>query len=175
MDPQPTLNADGKGWTWQHKTGPIRCASGDTPSIYGKYLPGEQLWVRETWSADHAAFYPNFPVVYKADMAGFQIENGKVFSPEQNAWYPFRWRPSIHMPRWASRITLEVVSVRVERVQEISEADAKAEGVTRLNCGQLGMEKWSSAFRNLWIDINGHDSWEQNPVVWVVEFRRIEP
>lgn len=85
--------------------------------------------------------------------------------------------PSIHMPRWASRITLEIESVRVERLQDISEADAVAEG-----CGQDGSvdgvyvaNNPRGAFFHLWRQINGIDSLRANPYVWVVTFRRITP
>ncbi|MCO6445826.1 MAG: hypothetical protein J5J04_17280 [Anaerolineae bacterium] len=95
---------------------------------------------------------------------------------------PLRWRPSIHMPRWASRITLEIAAVRVERLQDISEADARAEGITDggcLNCGQhepCGCNNPAPAprdtFAGLWREINGDGAWDANPWVWVVEFRR---
>jgi hypothetical protein len=75
-----------------------------------------------------------------------------------------RWRPSIHMPRWAARLHLAVVRVRVQRVQQISEADVKAEGFETLD-----------AFRLTWIVINGIGSWDSNPWVWVVDFERCEP
>lgn len=93
-----------------------------------------------------------------------------------------RWRPSIHMPRWASRITLAVTDVRVERLQDISEADAIAEGVELTQQSQGLYYKHPSdqrmtavaslAFQWLWESINGPDSWDANPWVWVVEFER---
>lgn len=88
------------------------------------------------------------------------------------------WKPSIHMPRWASRITLEVTGVRIERLQDISEADARAEGIEQSERtggwlpGNCAAPEW--AFRELWESINGAGSWNANPWVWVVEFRRIE-
>lgn len=101
---------------------------------------------------------------------------------------PCRKRPSIHMPRWASRITLEITAVRVERLQDISEADAVAEGIERQEDG-LGWKRGpiSSdhpntatrtafprlAYQSLWEQINGPDSWEENPWVWAIEFKRI--
>ena len=89
-----------------------------------------------------------------------------------------RWRPSIHMPRWVSRINLEVVSVRVERLQDISEEDAKAEGVSCTTCANVvdvkdGFPSYRSAFGILWESINGVGSWDKNPWLWVVEFRMI--
>jgi hypothetical protein len=146
---------------------------------------GERLWVRETWTPDHSPFYPHFPVAYRAD-AGFDYERnerGETYSPEQKAWFPYRWRPSIHMPRWASRITLEITGVRVERLQDISEADAMAEGAERpeLSPAELhGMPvhpmtgSYADGFRDLWQSINGPGSWDKNPWVWVVEFRKLE-
>ena len=81
---------------------------------------------------------------------------------------PLRWRPSIHMPRWASRITLEITSVLVERLKDISEADAMAEGVyTDPACPAY------DAYAKLWESINGPGSWDANPWVWVLEFCRI--
>ena len=78
------------------------------------------------------------------------------------------------MPRWASRITLEVVSVRVERLQDISEEDAKAEGVMLKGTSRYDGEA-RDAFESLWCSINGPGSWDANPFVWVVEFKRITP
>lgn len=96
-----------------------------------------------------------------------------------------KWRPSIHMPRWASRILLEITAVRVERLKDISEADAKAEGVELADGFQ---ELWkgyaknhhdlmhsaAQSFASLWCSINGDGSWDANPWVWVIEFKRVE-
>lgn len=140
--------------------------------------PGARLWVRETW-APVSTFDPSpeTGALYRAD----PIYDGM-------ASFEWRWRPSIHMPRWASRITLEVTGVRVERVQEINEVDARAEGVEEQveipgiergvhgdpiqpkNCSATNRER----FAYLWSKINGPDSWEANPWVWVVEFKRVE-
>ena len=99
------------------------------------------------------------------------------------------WKPSIHMPRNLSRILLEIVSIRVERLQDISEADAQAEGVERVVAGvgwrrycdpdseEVGVPPCGDArrsFRSLWKFINGDESWSANPWVWVVEFKRAE-
>ena len=80
------------------------------------------------------------------------------------------WRPSIHMPRWASRILLEITSVRVERLRSMSQDDARAEGVIAAS----GPMEAGLAFRELWDSIYGEDSWRDNPWVWVVEFKRVE-
>jgi hypothetical protein len=128
---------------------------------YGQ--PGDLLWVRETWATDDDKTF-----WYRAD--------GETY----NAGLP--WRPSIHMPRAASRITLEIVSVRVERVQDISREDARAEGLTWVapTWGIPGIaNSWNGdpreSFKALWNDINakrGH-GWDSNPWVWVVEFKRL--
>lgn len=97
-----------------------------------------------------------------------------------NAW---GWRKKLgrFLPAWASRITLEVVSVRVERLNDISEEDALAEGVEPYEPRETGMLKGrdqelpSEAFRTLWESLNGPGSWAANPWVWVVEFRRVAP
>lgn len=131
--------------------------------------PNTRLWVRET-HMDLGACY-----LYRADASAEQER--ALVAPGQ------RWRPSIHMPRAASRITLEVADVRVERLQDISEADAVAEGVpnqTRLTgYSKDGGCQWGPAepvaeYCSLWEQINGPGSWDANPLVWVVKFRRIE-
>jgi hypothetical protein len=149
---------------------------------YGQ--PGDRLWVRESgWERpertakmmrEGADTWPRF--AYAAD--GYSDQDRADFK----AW-GFKPRPSIHMPRWASRILLEIVSVRVERLQEISEADALAEGVTRQMRSQLGWaaeeseetfnaRQARSTYGLLWDSINGNGSWASNPCVWVVEFKR---
>lgn len=134
---------------------------------YGQ--PGDRLWVREAW-ATHACLDKVPPrdlvfqdVVYLADG---QPRKGK-------------YRPAMYMPRWASRILLEVTAVRVERLQDITEAQAIAEGILRAGSGWLGYEggPWFAspigAFRSLWESIHGTDSWDANDYVWVIEFRRL--
>lgn len=79
------------------------------------------------------------------------------------------WRQSMFIPRWASRITLEVVSVRVERLHDISEADAMAEGITHSTMNNPRVE-----YQWLWESINGLGSWNANPWVWVIEFKVVE-
>lgn len=127
---------------------------------YGK--PGGRLWVKESWGNMALAGYP--PVIaYRADA---EDRPGWVLPPG------FRWRPSIHMPRWASRIMLDVTSVRVERLQNISRGDCMAEGCPFPNmAGQTDPVAW---YRELWESINGPHSWDDNPWVWVVEFKRVE-
>lgn len=131
---------------------------------YGQ--PGDRLWVRETHSLlEFSISGRAAPVWYWAD--GNKIPEGDYTRP----------RPSIHMPRWASRILLEVVSVRVERLQDISVADAIAEGVESCRDQLATNGCWYSEdelYSMLWTQINGHGSWNANPWVWVVEFKRVE-
>lgn len=130
--------------------------------------PGDRLWVRETWAWDGAA---SRLVEYRADWScrrdppGVRCEHG-----------PDRWRPSIHMPRWAARIVLEVTSVRVERLHAITPADAIAEGIRpaansiTIDCDTPNP---ADSYRSLWESINGPGSWRSNPWVWVLGLRRV--
>lgn len=119
-------------------------------------VPGDRLWVRETWQRVVPLLIdPTTKYEYLATV--------------RDGCHPARWKPSIHMPRVASRITLEVVRVRVERVQQITEADAIAEGCGRAECGALAVLEYC----RLWNEINGPGAWAENPWVWVVEFKRI--
>lgn len=138
--------------------------------------PGDRLWVRETWSADFANYYPNDRVWYAADddrRLDIEVVDGVrgIFSPESDVHVPFRWRPSIHMPRWASRITLEITGVRVERLQNMSGEDAQSEGFAYEGSHVLGD---IDEFSRVWTSIYGEESWQANPWVWVVEFKRVE-
>ncbi|MBY4692781.1 hypothetical protein K6W21_01590 [Burkholderia latens] len=167
-----------QGGLWHTRTGDCLM------SPHGE--PGDRLWVRETWSTDFARHYPCDGVWYAADndrSNDIEVRDGVrgIFSPESNAHVPFRWRPSIHMPRALSRITLEITGVRIERLQEISESDARAEGVTiedhhmRGYCAGAYLPPSIRAFHDLWDSLNsprGH-GWGVNPWVWVVEFRRV--
>lgn len=139
--------------------------------LYGR--PGDRLWVREAWRSGRLTdrFPPRemtpHPVWYEADGQAPDACNGKL-------------RPGMFMPRWASRITLEVTGVRVERLQDISDADAVAEGIG-LNEHAIGVPLTNPAgetmpratYRVLWDSINGAGAWERNCWVWVVEFRRL--
>jgi len=129
---------------------------------YGQH--GDRLWVREAWKA-HTTFdhlpprdIPESHVWYMAD-DGYKAES--------------RHRPGMFMPRWASRILLEVAAVRVERLQDISRGDAMAEGCPFPNMAEgRDPRQW---YADLWEQINGAGSWAANPWVWVVEFKRVQP
>lgn len=139
---------------------------------YGQ--PGDQLWVREAWDflPDSAGDEPNAAlIVYWATGSS---ERRLVPDGFKSLLYGHeKRRPSIHMPRWACRITLEVTDVRVERLQSISIGDCIAEGIPRGGPENPdGIER--REYRKLWECINGPGSWDANPWVWVVSFKRIE-
>lgn len=180
---------DGR-WNWVlDKTGmgsgdPFRCPYGAV---------GDRLWVRETCCAHEIADAEydgvHLPepgtdgVKYAADSAFRKIQN----TPEaaDGWWWLFSYRggngatvPPIHMPRWASRITLEITGVRIERLQSISEADAAAEGVefggiTDPATGEIDRDA-AEAYEQLWESLHGRGSWDANPWVWVIEFKRVD-
>ncbi|EML8046050.1 TPA: hypothetical protein NJF88_002876 [Pseudomonas aeruginosa] len=143
--------------------------------------PDDRLWVREAWAADAQvdAIAPRDlsqgePIWYPADFSVRQTGCSMISKG--------RGRPSIHMPRWASRILLEITAVRIERLQDISEKQALAEGVELEGegvcwAGAAGTASDSpvESFRLLWELINGAGSWNANPWVWVVEFKRVTP
>lgn len=113
---------------------------------YGQ--PGTNLWVRECFTLDHARFYPHHPIIYRADgYDPLQAQGpdpdhpGEVFSPEQKAWYPFRWKPSIFLPREQCRIVLKVKDVRIEALQDVTEEDAINEGMER-NCHEWNLPRY---------------------------------
>lgn len=159
---------------------------------YGQ--PGDRLWVRETWCQPcYSGSGFNHPS-YKYD-ALYAADDGRERHTLSGNWTQnnrdFKWRPSIHMPRLFSRITLEIVSVRVERLQDISEADALAEGAFLGRCPcmprradrtpmdmafrQIGCHIHGHEFFHLWDSINGKRpgcAFADNPWVWVVEFKR---
>lgn len=140
---------------------------------------GDRLWVKETFGStvwDHPLCKDGRkpkkgdPIIYRADPASnYQWGSGK------NSQGDFVWRPSLFMPRWASRITLEIVGIRAERLHEISVEDSIAEGVGEFGeyVGYEGLTTPQNAYRFLWESINGQGSWEKNPWVWVIEFKRL--
>lgn len=164
----PYWNVGGYRASWCRSAadgGPLEPAN---PLLCRYGQPGDRLWVRETFG--HFERNENFKlgceVFYRADGNCLELEP---------------WRPSIHMPRWASRILLEITSVLVERLQDINQADAQAEGAPpgHPSIDQISREFGYADFprswyAQLWEEINGPDSWAQNPWVWVVEFERAQ-
>ena len=151
---------------------------------------GDRLWVREAFSGPHCMDASDGCKAVPPSKWGdcSRIWYWADGNMTEGDWT--RPRPSIHMPRWASRILLEIVAVRVERLQDISEADAQAEGVERVVAGvgwrrycdpdseEVGVPPCGDArrsFRSLWKFINGDENWNANPWVWVVEFKRVQP
>ncbi|MEE5139121.1 hypothetical protein V2J83_26860 [Pseudomonas alliivorans] len=176
-------------WYWRPKFGHYQSgpSSGwDFKCPYGQ--PGDRLWVRETWSADSQLdevapreMSQGEPILYLADGASKQTGCSMIT--------PGKSRPSIHMPRWVSRILLEITDVRVERLQAISEQQTLAEGIIPHVRGgwhwhlhdpsnvddwhQFGFKSPVFAFQDLWISTGG--DWDANPWVWVVEFKQVKP
>ena len=168
------------GWVVPGHSGVWWCDAAANPDDvrrcpYGQ--PGDRLWVRETFGFSGSGYIPDI--------------HFRATNPE--APILGRWYPSIHMRRIDSRITLEITSVRVERLQDISEADAMAEGIVECpipaddegprrigymvgpDDGKSGLSVTPiQAYRDLWESINGPDSWTTNPWVWVVEFKRLQ-
>ena len=151
---------------------------------YGK--TGDRLWVREAFAIVPRTAYRCSEGVQQT----LRPDDDHDAAIYREGWVRskggFRWRPSIHMPRWASRITLEITGVRVERLQDISEADCWAEGVEQVMHDFTKESQIDMAYRlglciddakplyaQLWESINGPGSWEANPWVWVVEFKGV--
>lgn len=131
---------------------------------------GDRLWVRETWST----FTQGFDTAEESTFAVYRADTDR---PE-----PKKWIPSIHMPRWACRLLLDVVDVRIERLQDISEADCWAEGIERSEVSPTQASTMFSdyahprrAFNLLWESVYGAEAWDANPWVWVVTFKRATP
>lgn len=147
------------------------------PCPYG--VPGDRLWVRETWmecGLTRLGIRVNDGTNGKR---AFYAADGHVYV-DPSTRETRKWRSPIFMPRWASRITLEVTGVRVERLQQISEEDARAEGcATGSNCevpghGKAYAENSMEHFRYVWGSINAQRApWASNQWVWVISFRRV--
>lgn len=183
MAPQPAddiercifPNPEAIGWKSS-----LRHKHGSTTAHFCHYgNPGDRIWVRETFQGplfdydlmdsyckDPTPFEKPEFCVYKAD--GVPAPEFYDADDELHCC----WRPSIHMPRWASRILLEITGVRVERLKSISDGDAIREG-----CSTADMKSGdcvADVFARLWASIYGSDSWNANPWVWVIEFKRVE-
>ncbi|HBT4730060.1 TPA: hypothetical protein MB315_001830 [Klebsiella quasipneumoniae subsp. similipneumoniae] len=172
---------DGSKWPWSEDA--EHACDFWHPCPFGAV--GDRIWVREAFRV-HSRATDVATLVYKASERNSWTEQthrvpvavcNKPATPE-------KWTPSLHMPRWASRILLEITDVRVERLNAISEEDARAEGIIDggcLNCGEpepCGCANpepdATDAFAYLWQSIYGQESWNANPWVWVISFERIE-
>lgn len=152
-----------------------RFAAGEANARCPYGVPGDRLWVRETWMTD----YESDRLLKKPQFVRYRATDDRASTDGMG------WRPSIFMPRWACRLVLEVTAVRVERLQEIGETDAKAEGVEFQDDAKEIGRGWYShdrsclfdtaaiAYRDLWDSLNAKRApWASNPWVWVIEFRR---
>lgn len=126
----------------------IRCPYGQV---------GDRLWVRETWGIELAE---------RREGAAGEVVYRTVYRADNPSWGG-KWRPSIHMPRKACRLVLEIVSVRAERLQDITEEDAINEGMNYY----LSFRNRRAAFAHKWNEIHGQGAWESNPWVWRLEFK----
>lgn len=135
-------------------------------------VPGHRLWGRETYARVDGGF------VYRADVPSLHEERMVVRLARKHGTKVTPWIPSIHMPRVAARLVLDIVSIRCQQLQDISEADALAEGVTKVG------KRWEvegivatpdgarDAYKSLWEYIHGPGSWNANPWLWVIEYKR---
>lgn len=188
VTPQPSAGGrpagPGPWWSWEHDAGAHCTESRRCP--YG--ATGDRLWVRETWNVGkwvsgdgYRVWFEPTPTIPKVRPPDVEIEYASDDSIPAMADDPPIFRPNIHMPRWASRITLTVESVRAERLHAIDEADAVAEGVESYHHGGYDHEIDATQpartnFRRLWDGINGKRApWASNPWVWRVQFRRETP
>lgn len=188
VKPQPVLSPNGQFWHWP-SLGGLSYWEEDRRSITPRWTtdplfarcpygqPGDRLWVRETFATVEseepaAGMGPSIGAVYRASYD--EARDGRYLAG-------LTWRPSIFMPRQYSRITLEITSVRVERVQEISESDCCKELGAPLSWSGEGPEPYKrdmiGAFANLWDQINTKRGygWDVNPWVWVIAFRQVTP
>lgn len=159
----------------------------NAPCSYG--APGDRLWVRETFYCDHFQ-YPDAEIADMKELLYYRATDvapcGECYTGFAGETMDCPWRPSIHMPRWASRLTLEITDVRVQRLQDITEEDAVSEGIEpcemlpdshwrvygKGNGSSTRSEVWS--YQTLWESINGPGSWDLNPWVWALEFEPVK-
>ncbi|MBV6436785.1 MAG: hypothetical protein AELANPGJ_02056 [Anaerolineae bacterium] len=192
--PLPLMAND---WAWPHPRSVATTISNRPNGPLGWEIhcpygqPGDRLWVRESFNLGRPLLNCEGVADDEELWIGRLPKDDPRKQPFMRAWRvgyaadgcEGKMRPSIHMPRWASRMTLEITSVRVERLNDINEADAIAEGVTAVSSGGVTLftttgvncfQTAKDAYAALWESINGPGSWDANPWVWVVEFRRIE-
>ncbi|MBZ1846738.1 hypothetical protein KFB38_23410 [Klebsiella pneumoniae] len=192
MKPQPEPCPRGGHWwpsnvfkTMLHVEDEMQNGKGGWGGLVGDACPfgdvGDRIWVRETW-AEAGASAPDLKL-YRANYPEHVPSIYENVPPAEE----IRWTPSIHMPRTASRILLEITDVRVERLNAISEEDAEAEGIDMealydsqdcYDCiadhNMTGRPTVTGAFKYLWESIYGAENWLANPWVWVIEFKRVE-
>ncbi|HBQ3047747.1 TPA: hypothetical protein L7V60_004716 [Klebsiella quasipneumoniae subsp. similipneumoniae] len=210
MKPQPEPCPRGGHWwpsnvfkTMLHVEEEMQNGKGGWGGLVGDACPfgdvGDRIWVRETFCpVDDTQYGGEKWVDYRATPR-YEARHPAGWDSAPNDAEALKWRPSIHMPRWASRILLEITSVRIEQLNAISEEDAQSEGVHTEVWDQTVVARnyaahddffqfWSedmphyvemnqlyrSSFRSLWESIYGAENWQANPWVWVIEFKRVE-
>ncbi|MGO2145204.1 MAG: hypothetical protein ACTH4K_16840 [Serratia bockelmannii] len=179
-EPPAYYNTDAADWACKY------CGEGigyDGRSVYRCPFGavGDRLWVREAYQGplfnfdQMETYLEDTSKFERPEFCEYRADGGRTpeyYDADDNLRHG--WKPSIHMPRWASRITLEITGVRVERLNDISEENAKAEGVKAGVCPGHEHMMHQVAFSELWQSIYGEESWCANPWVWVIEFRRVE-
>ncbi|HHL0058154.1 TPA: hypothetical protein ACQZLG_004445 [Klebsiella pneumoniae] len=158
---------DGSKWPWSEDA--EHACDFWHPCPFGAV--GDRIWVREAFRV-YSRATDVATLVYKASERNSWTEQTRRVPVAvcNKPATPEKWIPSLHMPRWASRILLEITGVRVERLRSMSQDDARAEGVIAAS----GPMEAGLAFRELWDSIYGEESWKANPWVWVIEFKRVE-
>lgn len=201
ITPQPEFK-EGTGFHWKGAMYGIGSNYAETVRNFTNFScpigrVGDRLWVRETFAPVN--LYGEIALAYKADSDVVRVVENESFQDDDetinyddprlekysfSAWADDvlsgtegNWKPSIHMPRWASRILLEITNVRVEHLQNISNEDAKAEGFdysTHPSAIEMGYAIGARTnFRHTWEQIYGANAWNKNPWVWVVEFKKL--
>lgn len=192
IKPQPYITPE---WDEEEQVAKFYAADELVGSIKCPYgQPGDRLWVREAWRSakdldsfspasigekcvDQGYRKPWAPVQYETDGLRVNWDGWGLGKTMEDADAPGRLRASMHMPRWACRLVLEIVSVRVERLHGIRETDAMAEGWEKRQEVSSDPAVHTDAardwFSDLWSSINGPESWQANPWVWVVEFKEV--
>jgi hypothetical protein len=176
-DSEPMIDwCDFEDHGWKNCFVSFEMAQGDSHSVkspYGKV--GDLLWVRETWA----------PMYNEFGYTGYKADDFSGIDNIKDHLYKGKWKPSIHMPKSRARIFLEITEIKAQRLQDISEEDAKNEGISITESGNYknyghapynkDLEDAASSFMTLWWRINGMDSWDANPWVWVIKFKVIKP
>ena len=164
IKPQPEMVEDRRTTAWEGDPATLLrlLKANNRGCPYGK--PGDRLWVRETCKLK--SYGKPISEGWGGTIVEYKDENKKEVLNKYATGTNDKWRPSIHMPRWASRITLEVTGIRVERLRDITLQDVLAEG-----CMLSTSKDEPLDYQNLWESINGPELWASNPWVWVVEFR----
>lgn len=173
IKPQPVVSDNGS-WRWEGRNGGFVGAAGthinegfpDSARHHARIQPGDRLWVKETHAIVPRTAYRMSEGVQQT-LRPNDDHDAAVYAAGWERSKPGRWRPSIHQPRWASRLTLTVTDVRVEKLQDITLTDLEAEGIVPAG-ENLSIDEASAAWQKLWDSINGAGAWNANP--WVTAY-----